>query len=81
VKKKCSTAQIALSWVLSRGEDIVAIPGTKHVSKLEDLLGAVNVHLTREEQNRIQSSFSEVSGTRYSAGGMKNVQQREDKTK
>ena len=40
-------AQLALAWVLSRGEHIVPIPGTKHVSYLEENVGALEVELSR----------------------------------
>src|SRR5262249_6194741 len=37
--KRCKPSQLALAWVLAQGDDIVPIPGTKHVSRLEENLG------------------------------------------
>ncbi|WP_329260322.1 aldo/keto reductase [Actinoallomurus sp. NBC_01490] len=42
-------AQVALAWLLTRGEDIVPIPGTKRVSRLEENLAADTVELTAEQ--------------------------------
>jgi aryl-alcohol dehydrogenase-like predicted oxidoreductase len=44
-----SPAQIALAWLLSRGDDIVPIPGTKRVSRLEENLAADTVELTTDQ--------------------------------
>ena len=48
-QKGCTSAQLALAWVLAQGDDIIPIPGTKRVKYLEDNLGAVNVTLTKSE--------------------------------
>ena len=45
-EKGCTTAQLALAWVLAQGEDIVPIPGTKHVSYLDENIGALDVKLS-----------------------------------
>jgi aryl-alcohol dehydrogenase-like predicted oxidoreductase len=42
-------AQIALAWLLTRGEDIVPIPGTKRVSRVEENTAAVGLELTAEQ--------------------------------
>src|SRR5213075_1171430 len=47
-EKGCTTAQLALAWVLAQGEDIVPIPGTKHVKYLDDNIGALDVKLATE---------------------------------
>ena len=52
-QKNCKPSQLALAWLLSQGEDIVPIPGTKHISYLEENVGAVNVRLTDEDLKRI----------------------------
>ena len=41
--------QVALAWVLSRGEDVIAIPGTKRVERVEENLGALELALTDED--------------------------------
>jgi aryl-alcohol dehydrogenase-like predicted oxidoreductase len=40
-EKKCRPAQLALAWLLARGQDILPIPGTKHVNRLEENVGAL----------------------------------------
>ncbi|MQY27456.1 aldo/keto reductase [Nocardia aurantia] len=48
-------AQIALAWLLSRGDDIVPIPGTKRVSRLEENAAAADLTLTPEQLTRLDS--------------------------
>ncbi|NPC73404.1 aldo/keto reductase [Corallococcus exiguus] len=54
-QKQCTPAQLALAWVLSRGEDVVPIPGTKRRKYLDDNLGALDVKLTKEDLAAIES--------------------------
>lgn len=54
VAKGCTAAQLALAWVLSRGEDIVPIFGTKRRTYLEENLEALNVRLSAEDLRRIE---------------------------
>jgi len=42
-------AQVALAWLLTRGEDVVPIPGTRHVHRLEENVAAADVRLTDEQ--------------------------------
>jgi aryl-alcohol dehydrogenase-like predicted oxidoreductase len=60
-------AQLALAWVLARGDDIVPIPGTKRVKYLEQNAAAVNIELTRDEIARLDAVIpvGAASGTRY----------------
>ncbi|MFC3024432.1 aldo/keto reductase [Vibrio zhugei] len=73
--KSCSSAQIALAWLLAQGPDIVPIPGTKKMTHLKDNLGASAVNLTAEDLAHIESAMSAFQpvGGRYSAEGMKGV--------
>src|SRR5438270_492893 len=48
-QKQCTPSQLALAWLLARGEDIVPIPGTKRVKYLEENVGALDVQLTAED--------------------------------
>ena len=48
-------AQVALAWVLAQGDDVVPIPGTKRVARLEENLGADEVNLTSEQLARLAS--------------------------
>jgi len=67
-RKGATPAQIALAWLLHKGPDIVPIPGTKRRQYLEDNLGAVNVHLARDEMTALDAALApgRVSGPRYS---------------
>jgi aryl-alcohol dehydrogenase-like predicted oxidoreductase len=57
-------AQVALAWVLSRGDDIVPIPGTKRVSRLEENLGAADLVLTDAQLARLDA-IGPPAGDRY----------------
>jgi len=61
--------QIALAWLLSRGEDIVPIPGTKRRRYLDENAEAVDVKLTEEELERLEQAFPKgaAAGERYPA--------------
>jgi len=74
-EKKCRPAQLALAWLLTRGRDIFPIPGTKHVNRLEENVGALEVSLTPEEVARLESAFpvGAAAGTRYPEQAMKAV--------
>jgi aryl-alcohol dehydrogenase-like predicted oxidoreductase len=62
-----TAGQIALAWVLSRGDDVVPIPGTKRRCYLEENAEAVDLELTEEELERIEQAFPRgaASGERY----------------
>ena len=62
--------QVALAWVLSRGDEVVAIPGTKRVERLEENLGALEFELTDEDLGELDGLASDVAGTRYGAEQM-----------
>jgi aryl-alcohol dehydrogenase-like predicted oxidoreductase len=63
----CSLAQLALGWVLSRGTDIVPIPGTKRRANLESNVEAVDLHLSPEQLARLEDIVppDAVRGERY----------------
>ncbi len=65
-------AQLALAWVQAKGEDIVAIPGTKSPRRLEENAGAVEVRLSAEDIAALDAALPSggVAGTRYSANDM-----------
>lgn len=62
-----STAQLLVAWVLTRGEDIVPILGSRTVSQVEDALKGEQLSLNAEELARLERAlpFKEVQGTRY----------------
>lgn len=70
--KKCSPAQLALAWVLAQGEEIVPIPGTSSLERLEDNCGAANVRLTFEEIARLNEIVPKGAavGDRYAPAAM-----------
>jgi aryl-alcohol dehydrogenase-like predicted oxidoreductase len=70
--KGCTASQLALAWVLGRGDDIVPIPGTKRRSYLEENVGALDVRLTPEEIRKIDEILppGSASGTRYAESVM-----------
>jgi len=57
-------AQVALAWLLAQGDDIVPIPGTKHVSRMEENAAATDVTLTAEQVARLSAIQAPV-GERY----------------
>jgi aryl-alcohol dehydrogenase-like predicted oxidoreductase len=75
--KGCTPSQLALAWVLSQGDDIVPIPGTKHRKYLEENVGALKVELTSEDLQRIDEVFpyGAASGMRYPEHMMEKVNQ------
>jgi aryl-alcohol dehydrogenase-like predicted oxidoreductase len=70
--KGCTAAQLALAWVLAQGEDIVPIPGTKHLKYLEENAVAPLVHLTAGDLAHIEevSPRGAAAGPRYNETGM-----------
>jgi len=68
--KGITPAQLAITWVLAQGEDLVPIPGTKRTSYLEENAAAVDVALTDEDLERINSELPEAAGDRYDETGM-----------
>jgi aryl-alcohol dehydrogenase-like predicted oxidoreductase len=72
-EKGVTPAQLALAWVLARGEDIVPIPGTKRRTYLEQNAAAIDIELTDEDLARIDAELPQVSGERYDEAGMASV--------
>jgi len=76
-EKKCRPSQLALAWLLARGKDIVPIPGTKRVERLEENAGALGVSLAPDDLARIDRAFppGAASGLRYPEPAMRAVNQ------
>jgi aryl-alcohol dehydrogenase-like predicted oxidoreductase len=72
-EKAITPGQLALAWVLHRGEHIVPIPGTKRVSYLEENLQANSIHLGHEDVERITQTVPAASGERYDPQGMRSI--------
>jgi aryl-alcohol dehydrogenase-like predicted oxidoreductase len=66
-EKDATPAQLALAWVLARGDDVVPIPGTTSVSHLEQNVAALEIELTDEDLSRIEQAFPRgaTAGPRY----------------
>jgi aryl-alcohol dehydrogenase-like predicted oxidoreductase len=65
VTKGCTPGQLALAWVLARGEDIVPIPGTKRRTYLEQNLAATDVVLTDSDIAWLDDNIGQPAGDRY----------------
>jgi aryl-alcohol dehydrogenase-like predicted oxidoreductase len=72
-QKGFTPAQLALAWVLAKGEDLVPIPGTKRRSYLEENAAAVDVELTAEDLAQIEAELPAAAGDRYDEAGMASV--------
>ena len=66
-QKSCTSSQLALAWVLGQGDFLFPIPGTKKIKYLEENAGAVDIHLSAEELETINTIFSKdaANGLRY----------------
>ncbi len=71
--KGCTPAQIALAWILTRGDQIVPIPGTRRSDHLESNAAAMDIDISADELAALDAALpaGAASGTRYPAGGMK----------
>jgi aryl-alcohol dehydrogenase-like predicted oxidoreductase len=74
-EKHISVAQLALAWVLAKGQNIIPIPGTKKRKYLEQNAAAVDISLNQEEVSAIESIIASYpnTGERYSEAAMKLV--------
>ena len=71
----CTPSQLAIAWLLHRGDDILPIPGTTRVDHLQDDLGAASVRLSADVMARLDALINQhtVQGDRYSAQGNSEV--------
>ncbi|WP_045200213.1 aldo/keto reductase [Rhodococcus sp. B7740] len=71
-ERNVSVAQLAIAWVLSRGDDIVPVVGARTVERLAETIAASEISLTSEEVSRIESSVPKdaVAGERYAEAQM-----------
>ena len=74
-RRGATPGQIALAWVLAQGDDVVPIPGTKRVARVEENIGAVDIELTDDELSELDGIFGAdaVAGGRYAPEQMKAV--------
>ena len=74
-QKNCSLGQLAISWVMAQGKDIVPIPGTKRLAYLDDNLGALEITLTPNDLAEINKIFPKggTAGERYQPASMEAI--------
>jgi aryl-alcohol dehydrogenase-like predicted oxidoreductase len=74
-EKRCTSAQLALAWVLAQGQNLVPIPGTKRRKYLDDNLGALDVSISPVDLARIDEIAPRgiAAGPRYPEEAMKRV--------
>ena len=74
-EKLCTPAQLALAWLLHRHQNVVPIPGTSSITRLEENIRATDIRLVEEDLNRIEHALPKgsVAGERYAPGMMKIV--------
>jgi len=74
-EKQCTPAQLALAWLLLRHQDVIPIPGTSSLARLEENIRAADVVLSEEDLNRIEHTLPKGSaaGERYAPAMMKIV--------
>jgi aryl-alcohol dehydrogenase-like predicted oxidoreductase len=63
----CTPAQLALAWLLHQGDDVVPIPGTRRVSRVEENAAAVDIELTADQLRALDEAFppGATAGDRY----------------
>jgi len=71
--KSCAPAQIALAWVIGRGEHILALTGTTRLEHLKANLGACDLELSHAERMTLDALAARVLGDRYDTWGMAGI--------
>jgi aryl-alcohol dehydrogenase-like predicted oxidoreductase len=73
--KGCTSAQVALAWLLAQGPDIVPIPGTKRIGRVDENLAALDVALSPDDVARLSSALppGAAAGTRYAEAQLRAV--------
>jgi aryl-alcohol dehydrogenase-like predicted oxidoreductase len=74
-ERGCTPAQLALAWLLHQGEDIVPIPGTRKIARLDENAQATTLRMSARELERIDRVLAQnpVAGTRYAPASMATV--------
>jgi aryl-alcohol dehydrogenase-like predicted oxidoreductase len=74
-KKGVKAGQLALAWVLAKGEDLVPIPGTKRRKYLEENAAAADIHLSPQDVAELEAAIplEQIAGDRYAPANMKNI--------
>src|SRR3954468_5199253 len=72
-KKRCTPAQLALTWLLSRGQDVVPIPGSTRRERVAANAAAVGIVLSKDDLDALDPVGVSVAGERYPEGGMRSI--------
>ncbi len=73
-RKQSTPAQLAIAWVMTRGEDMVPIPGTKRLDYLEDNLVAASIQLSAGDLAQLDEiTQAGAAGLRYTEAGMRSI--------
>jgi aryl-alcohol dehydrogenase-like predicted oxidoreductase len=74
-RKGVKAGQLALAWVLAKGEDLVPIPGTKRRKYLEENAAAADIHLSPQDVAELEAAIpqEQIAGDRYSPANLKNI--------
>jgi aryl-alcohol dehydrogenase-like predicted oxidoreductase len=74
-RRGCTAAQLALAWLLDRGDDIVPIPGTRRIARLDENAAATHITLNKNDRLQIDTVLvtSPVVGERYPAASLATV--------
>ncbi|MDX6616335.1 MAG: hypothetical protein QOD60_1426, partial [Solirubrobacterales bacterium] len=73
-EKGVTSAQLALGWVHSRGDDVFSIPGTKRRSYLEQNAAGFDVELTADEIAQLERAVDDVAGGRYTEAALESIE-------
>jgi aryl-alcohol dehydrogenase-like predicted oxidoreductase len=70
-----TSAQVALAWLLGKGDDVVPIPGTRSTQRLDENAAATRIALSAEDRRQLDDVLArhEVAGTRYPASAMASI--------
>ena len=72
-EKRCTPAQLALAWLLSRGDDVIPIPGSTRIERVTENAAATQVTLSPADIRALEALAPTVAGERYAEGGMRAV--------
>ncbi|KAE9372427.1 aldo-keto reductase, putative [Stipitochalara longipes BDJ] len=63
-EKGVKTSQLVIAWILAQGNDFIPLPGTKHVKYLVENAEAINIVLSKQDDERIRNVIESVGGTK-----------------
>ena len=72
-RKGITPGQLALAWVMAKGDDVVPIPGTKRRKYLEENAAAAEVVLTSQEVAELEAALPPAAGDRYAPANMQAI--------